>query len=113
MDHGEEVAEATAYSRTVGDNVYELVNNRELASLYKNGGLHLSFPYGTRAVTDISGQLKGLIGMTAQPVEGVVSWEGETYPVNIKGNEQLVFNEGKLEQGSDIGVIAPGYDAGV
>lgn len=113
MDHGEEVAEATAYSRTVGDNVYELVNNRELASLYKNGGLHLSFPFGTRAVTDVSGQLKGLIGMTAQPVEGVVSWEGETYPVNIKGNEQLVFNEGKFEQGSDIGVIAPGYDAGV
>ncbi|MNR30079.1 hypothetical protein D3C85_1475110 [compost metagenome] len=111
LDHGEEVAGETAYARTVGSAVYELVNTRERARLYRNGELHLVFPYGTRAVTDRSGNLKGLVGMMANPAEGQVQWEGKTYPVTIKGNEQLVFKGGQLEKRSDIGVVAPVYDA--
>ncbi|UQZ33147.1 hypothetical protein C2I18_06000 [Paenibacillus sp. PK3_47] len=112
MDHGEEVAASTGYSRTVGGDVYELVNNRERAKLYKNGRPHLSFPYGIRAVTDRSGKLTSLIGMMAQPAEGQVEWEGQTYFVTLQGNERIIFNEGKFEKGSDIGVIVPEYDAG-
>ncbi|MBW4081146.1 hypothetical protein [Paenibacillus sp. S150] len=111
LDHGEEIAQETAYSRTVGDDVYELVNTRASARLYRNGLLHLAFPYGTRALTDRSGQLKGLVGMTAQPAEGLVEWKGRTYPVTVKGNEQLVFKDGGFEKGLDIGVVAPSYEA--
>lgn len=111
LDHGEEIAPETAYARTVGDDMYELVNTRETARLYKNGRLHLVFPYGTRAVTDREGQLGALAGMMAQPAEGRVEWAGQTYPVTVKGNEQLLFKEGKFEQGPDIGVVSPAYDA--
>ncbi|ASA25998.1 MGH1-like glycoside hydrolase domain-containing protein [Paenibacillus donghaensis] len=112
MDHGEELASVTAYARIVDGVSYELVNTREGAMLYREGHVHIGFPYGTRAVTDRAGNLKALVGMMAQPAQGLVQWEGKTYTVAVKGNEQLFFTIGGFEAGPDIGVIAPTYDSG-
>lgn len=107
LDHGEAVAGETAYARNIDGAVYELVNTRERVRLYRNGELHLVFPYGTRAVTDRNGRLKGLVGMMAHPAEGLVQWEGKMYSVSVKGNEQLVFNGRQFNKASDIGVVSP------
>lgn len=109
MDHGEEVSESTAYARTVDGIIFELVNTREGITLYRDGQVHMKFPYGIRAVTDRTGNLKRLIGMTASPVTGLVEWKDQAHSVCIKGNEQQLYTEGGFETSLDIGIIPPSY----
>lgn len=111
VDHGEEIAEATAYSRSVDGVIFELVNTLEQSIVYRDGKLLLQFPNGLRAVTDREGKLKFFIGMSVRTVEGIVSYDGHEWPVNVKGNERIDLKNGteleKLE--ADRGVIAPTY----
>lgn len=87
MDHGEVPAEETAYARTVDGTVFELVNTREGSEVYRNGELHCRFPHGTRLVTNRSGELKALVGMSVRTVEGLLEFGGRAYPVSLGGNE--------------------------
>lgn len=109
MDHGEEVANETAYSRTVEGIVYELVNTHAGSQIYRNGEAHIRFPNGIRVVTDRSGGLKSVIGMSIRTVQGRIVYEGKEYPIVAKGNEKLEFTAGRFISRMDIGVIAPGY----
>jgi hypothetical protein len=109
MDHGEEVANETVYSRTIEGNEFELVNTRDQAVVYRNGEMYLQFPSGIRAVTDRQGCLKSIIGMSVRTVEGELRYEGKGYPVTIKGNEVQQFDHGEFTSMSDPGVIAPTY----
>lgn len=109
VDHGEEVANQTAYSRTVEDNDFELVNTRELAVVYRNGEAYLQFPNGIRAVTDRQGGLNSIIGMSVRTVEGELRYEGKAYSIAIKGNEIQQFADGKFTSVSDPGVVMPTY----
>ncbi|MNJ69283.1 hypothetical protein D3C77_656150 [compost metagenome] len=109
MDHGEEVSHETAYSRTVDGTMFELVNTRQGSAIYRNGEIHIQFPYGTRVVTDRQGELKKIIGMSVSPVQGSVQVEGQVYPISVKGNEQQIFAGGRFETKSDIGVVMPTY----
>lgn len=97
MDHGEEVANETAYSRTIEGSEFELVNTRDQAVVYRNGEMYLQFPSGIRAVTDRQGCLKSIIGMSVRTVEGELRYEGKGYPVTIKGNEVQQFDHGSLQ----------------
>ncbi|MFC5447852.1 MGH1-like glycoside hydrolase domain-containing protein [Paenibacillus aestuarii] len=110
MDHGEELAEATAYSRTVDGIRYELVNTREASTIYRNEVEHLVWPHGVRVVTDREGRLQALIGMTVRTVEGIVHYEGQELSIRIKGNEHLAYRNGTFQSVKDIGVIAPTYE---
>ncbi|OXM84479.1 MGH1-like glycoside hydrolase domain-containing protein [Paenibacillus rigui] len=111
MDHGEEVAEETAYSRRVDGIVYELVNTREGSAIYRNGGdqAYLEFPNGIRVVTDRDGILKSVIGMTMRPVSGRLRYNDQDIPFSVKGNQQLEYRNGEWISRSDIGVIPPSY----
>ncbi|WP_274653779.1 MGH1-like glycoside hydrolase domain-containing protein [Paenibacillus humicola] len=109
LDHGTEIAERTAYARTVDGVPFELVNTLEGCAIYRDGQEHIRFPFGTRAVTDREGRLKELIGMSVRTVQGTVSCEGREYPVSVKGNERLAFEDGGFRSVSDIGVVAPAY----
>lgn len=111
MDHGQEVSEETAYSRKVDGTLYELVNTREGAGVYRSGEAepYLQFPNGIRAVTDRSGVLKSIVGMTVRTIEGQIRYNGRTVPFHIKGNEVLEFQNGEFVSISSIGVIVPAY----
>ncbi|MFH5181651.1 hypothetical protein ACHHV8_02905 [Paenibacillus sp. TAB 01] len=111
MDHGQEVSEETAYSRKVDGTLYELVNTREGAEVYRSGEAepYLQFPNGIRAVTDSSGVLKSIVGMTVRTIEGQIRYNGRTVPFHIKGNEVLEFQNGEFVSISSIGVIIPTY----
>jgi hypothetical protein len=109
MDHGEEVANETAYSRMVEGVEYELVNTREESAVYRSGELYMSFPGGVRAVTDRTGCLKHIIGMSVRTIEGSLHYEGTDYPFSVKGNERLDFAEGRFTSVMDLGVIVPTY----
>lgn len=109
MDHGEEVAGNTAYSRTVNGLHYELVNTPVNVTVYREGRVHIQGPAGIRLVTDRSGQLEGVIGMSVRTIEGELRYQGMSIPIRIKGNEMQLYSDGDLKTERDIGIIYPAY----
>ncbi|MCM3261058.1 hypothetical protein M3664_25060 [Paenibacillus lautus] len=109
MDHGEEVAGNTAYSRTVNGLHYELVNTPDNVTVYREGRVHIQGPAGIRLVADRSGQLEGVIGMSARIIEGELRYQGTSIPIRIKGNEMQQYSDGDLKTERDIGIIYPSY----
>lgn len=109
MDHGEEVAGNTAYSRTVNGLHYELVNTPDNVTVYREGRVHIQGPAGIRLVTDRSGQLEGVIGMSVRTIEGELRYQGMSIPIRIKGNEMQLYSDGDLKTERDIGIIYPAY----
>lgn len=109
MDHGETVAGETAYSREVDGIRYELVNTRETCTVYRDGEVHLRFPYGVRVVTDRAGTLMGIIGMSARTIEGTVEYEGRNLAFTAAGNDWLTYQGGALHVERQIGVVYPTY----
>lgn len=109
MDHGEEVAGNTAYSRTVNGLHYELVNTPDNVTVYREGRVHIQGPAGIRLVTDRNGQLEGVIGMSARTIEGKLRYQGTSIPIRIKGNEMQQYSDGDLKTERDIGIIYPSY----
>lgn len=109
MDHGEEVAGNTAYSRTVNGLHYELVNTPDNVTVYQEGRVHIQGPGGIRLVTDRSGQLEGVIGMSVRTIEGELRYQGMSIPIRIKGNEIQLYSDGDLKTERDIGIIYPAY----
>lgn len=109
MDHGEEVAGNTAYSRTVNGLHYELVNTPDNVTVYREGRIHIQGPAGIRLVTDRSGQLEGVLGMSVRTIEGELRYQGTSIPIRIKGNEMQLYSDGDLKTVRDIGIIYPAY----
>jgi hypothetical protein len=110
MDHGEEVAGETAYARTVDGVRFELLNLRGGSELYRDGELQMAFPSGVRVVTNRSGELVGVLGMSVRTVEGTLRWDGRELPFAVRGNELLRYADGKLESVRDIGIVYPTYE---
>ncbi|HBU81694.1 MAG TPA: hypothetical protein DEF35_08655 [Paenibacillus sp.] len=109
MDHGEEVAGHTAYSRTVNGLHFELVNTPERVTVYQGGNVLIEGPAGIRLVTDRSGHLEGIIGMSVRTIEGELVYRGTSIPIRIKGNEMQRYTDGSLKSERDIGIIYPSY----
>lgn len=109
MDHGEEVAGHTAYSRTVNGLHFELVNTPERVTVYQDGNVLIEGPAGIRLVTDRSGHLEGIIGMSVRTIEGELVYRGTSIPIRIKGNEMQRYTDGSLKSERDIGIIYPSY----
>jgi hypothetical protein len=109
MDHGEEVAGHTAYSRTVNGLHFELVNTPERVTIYQDGKVLIEGPAGIRLVTDRSGHLEGIIGMSVRTIEGELVYRGTSIPIRIKGNELQRYTDGSLKSERDIGIIYPSY----
>jgi hypothetical protein len=110
MDHGEEVAEETAYSRTVDGVRYELANVRESSAIYRNGAEWMTFPGGIRVRTNRRGELLGITGMSVQTVGGEVVANGISIPFEAKGNESLAYADGAFVSVEDIGIVYPTYE---
>ncbi|REK60084.1 MAG: hypothetical protein C6W55_00125 [Thermobacillus sp.] len=109
MDHGVQLADETAYSRMVDGHRYELHNTRETMAVCKDGRLLLTAPAGVRVVTDRSGALRGVIGMTVRPVEGVIRTEDAELPFCAEGNAVLRYVDGRLLPAASPGVVFPNH----
>lgn len=110
MDHGKLLAEQTAYSRRVDGVDFELHNTRERCEVYREGELLYRFPAGVRLITDRTGALQGLIGMTVRPVEGRLVTEGREIDFRIAGNERLRYAAGAFESIHSPGIITPTHN---
>ncbi|MCG7382361.1 hypothetical protein [Paenibacillus sp. ACRRY] len=109
MDHGGEVAGSTAYSRTVDEQPFELVNTPDQMVVYRKGSIHIQAPAGIRLITNRSGGLESIIGMSARTIEGELTYQGKSFPIRIKGNEMQCFIKDGLQTVRDIGMIYPSY----
>ncbi|PAD32629.1 MGH1-like glycoside hydrolase domain-containing protein [Paenibacillus sp. 7523-1] len=109
MDHGEEVAGSTAYSRTVDGQPFELVNTSDQMMVYQKGSIHIQAPSGIRVITDREGRLESIIGMSVRTIEGELTYQGKSLPIQIKGNEMQCFTGDGLQTVRDIGMIYPSY----
>ncbi len=137
MDHGQELASQTAYSRIVDGQLFEFLNTEHYAEIYCTTQATQStqatqatqadqgtqsnrlsqcicrFPSGLRIITDRNGGMKAVVGMSVRVVEGILIYKGVEYAIRAAGNEVLMFEEGKLggvfRSISNPGVIAPSY----
>lgn len=109
MDHGAEVTGDTAYSRIVDGSLYELINTREQGAIYRNGMPHIRFPGGIRVVTDRTGRLTGIVGMSVRTVAGQIEYENRQIPFTVKGNERLHYEKDHFARKHDPGIVYPTY----
>ncbi|MFB5760768.1 MGH1-like glycoside hydrolase domain-containing protein [Paenibacillus medicaginis] len=109
FDHGEEVAPNTAYGRSVDGTMYELINLAEGSEIVRDGESYVRFPAGVRIITDRSGRLKGILGMSTRTVEGSIWYQGAELEFSVNGNELLVLQGRALQRKRDIGLIYPTY----
>jgi len=100
---------ATAYARDVDGVRFELVNTATESVAYRNGELLFRAPRGVRIVTDRSGQLQALIGMSASPITGSLEVAGASIAFSIAANEQLEFSGGTFRSVRAPGFVPPAY----
>ncbi|EHB63600.1 MULTISPECIES: MGH1-like glycoside hydrolase domain-containing protein [Paenibacillus] len=109
MDHGEEIAGSTAYTRIVNGMRFELTNGSDTMTILRDGAVHIQAPSGIRLITDTAGKLEGIVGMSVRTVTGMLHYDGRSIAVEIKGNEQQRYQDGILTTERDIGIIYPTY----
>lgn len=110
LDHGKQLAEHTAYSRTVDGASFELINNENECFVYIGGKLEYRFPAGVRLVTDRAGRLKSLVGMSARRIEGTVAIGERRHDFGVEGNEVLAYESGAFRTVSAPGIVYPTYE---
>lgn len=106
VDH-HDVADLLAYERTVDGVRFELVNTATEAIAFRDGEEFLRMPHGLRAITDRTGRLTALVGMTARPVAGTVRMAGGGLDVEVAGNERVELDGLRLAGRSGPGVVLP------
>ncbi|HZY67518.1 MAG TPA: hypothetical protein VFE52_02960 [Devosia sp.] len=102
-----DVAHEVAYGRTVDGRHFELVTTGESTAAYRDGEPLFSAPKGVRVVTDRSGEVTGLIGMSVAPVEGELTGPGGSMPFRVEANQQLALHDGTFRTIRHGGIIAP------
>ncbi|OEO30746.1 hypothetical protein VW23_019875 [Devosia insulae DS-56] len=104
-----DVSHHTAYARTIDGVRFELVNTAEASSAFRDGALLFEAPRGVRIVTDRAGNLRSLIGMSVNTIEGSLRIGGVELPFRVAANEQLEFSGGELASVRQPGLVAPTY----
>ncbi|QYO78048.1 MGH1-like glycoside hydrolase domain-containing protein [Devosia salina] len=99
----------TAYGRRVDGVEFELVNTQEGSEIWCDGGLLGRFPAGIRVVTDRSGALLEIVGLTSRTVTGRLEWDGKSIPVSIAPNERRRFDAGTCVSTSAPGLVLPSF----
>jgi hypothetical protein len=99
----------TAYARNIDGTGFELLNLAEHSELYRDGDLLGRFPAGLRIVTDRSGTLREIIGLTSRPVTGTIDWQGQSQAIAIAPNERQAFGAEGFETIANPGLTLPSY----
>ncbi len=99
----------TAYARTVDGAVFELLNTGETSEIHRNGDLLCRFPAGLRLITDQTGSLREIEGLTGRTHSGEIVWEGRSIPFSIGPNERQTLGTGEFESMGGPGLVLPTY----
>jgi hypothetical protein len=99
----------TAYARRVDGAEFELLNGLEGSEVWRNGALLGRFPAGLRVVTDRSGALREIIGLTSRTVSGKIEWDGRAYTFEVDPNERWALQAGGFELVAHPGMVLPSH----
>ena len=108
IEHRDEAHE-TAYGRTVDGHRFELVNSATVSTAYRDGALLFHCPKGVRVVTDRSGSVVALVGMSVNEIEGSLRTREGELAFRVAANEQLDLREGRLVSVRPPGIVPPAY----
>ncbi|PXA88362.1 hypothetical protein DMC47_30130 [Nostoc sp. 3335mG] len=97
IDHRDAV-HATAYSRKIDAHRFEVANDGTTMRAFRDGAPLFSVPHGVRVVTDRTGKIEALIGMSVVPVAGHLELEGGHVRFAIGPNEVLTLEGGGLSR---------------
>ena len=104
-----DAAHETAYRRRVDGDLFELVNTTERSTAYRNGEWLYDAPKGVRLVTTRDGDIKSLIGMSVEPVNGVVNTPSGGLPFQAAANDVLTLENGVFSVSSAPGLVPPSF----
>lgn len=104
-----DVAHETAYARTVDGARFELLNTAEGSTGFRDGEPLFEAPRGVRVITDRLGNLRSLIGMSVNTIEGSLRIGGRDLPFRAAANEQLELLGGELVSMHQPGLVSPTY----
>ena len=104
-----DAAHETAYRRRVDGDLFELVNTTERSTAYRNGEWLYDAPKGVRLVTTRNGDIKSLIGMSVEPVNGVVNTPSGGLPFQAAANDVLTLENGVFSVSSAPGLVPPSF----
>jgi hypothetical protein len=99
-----DVAHETGYARSVDGHRFALLNSGAESVAYRDGEPLFACPKGVRVVTDRSGVVRGLIGMSVNEIAGAIRMRDGALPFRIGPNEYLERRGGAL-----VRTRAPGY----
>lgn len=102
-----DAAHETAYSRVVEGVTYELVNTSALTMAWREGELLFEAPKGVRVVTDRAGKIVALVGMSVNPIEGMLTTAEGEMAFRVSANEQLEVINGRLVSALKPGLVPP------
>lgn len=108
IEHRDAVHE-TAYRRRVDGNLFELVNTTECSTAYRNGEWLYDAPKDVRLVTTRDGEITSLIGMSVEPVNGVVNTPSGNLPFRAAANDVLTLENGVFSVSSAPGLVPPSF----
>ena len=97
----------TAYSRIVDGQCFELVNSSVESRGFRDGQLLFACPKGVRVVTDRSGNLVALVGMSVNTIEGTLRTPEEDFSFRVAANERLDLQAGQLVSVRQPGLVPP------
>lgn len=104
-----DVAHETGYARTVAGRVFELVNTRTQSTAYCDGAELFAVPRGIRVVTDQSGAIRALVGLSVQDVAGTLRTPQGDLEFRIAANQQLDLADGRLVSVRKPGLVPPSH----
>lgn len=104
-----DAAHETAYRRRVDGNLFELVNTSKRSTAYRNSEWLYDAPKGVRLVTTRDGDIKSLIGMSVEPVNGVVNTPSGGLPFQAAANDVLTLENGVFSVSSAPGLVPPSF----
>ncbi|UXN72315.1 hypothetical protein N8D56_13130 [Devosia sp. A8/3-2] len=104
-----DVAHETAYARTVDGRHFELVNTQTHSTAYRDGELLFRAPKGVRIITDRTGTIAGLIGMSVNTITGTLQTQNGAFDFTAAANEQLHLENGAFTRLHNPGLVHPTY----
>ena len=102
-----DVQNETAYARSIGGVAFELVNTAETTIAYRDGHELFSAPKGVRVVTDRTGKIMSVIGMSVAPVQGTLRTSTGEFEFGAAANQQLDFIDDRLVTVRKGGYVPP------
>ena len=97
----------SAYSRRLGDSLFELESDADSSRVYLDGKSIIEFPSGLLVFTDMHGRVSKIVDALPRKVSGKLHVEGAAHSFCAQPNQVLAFDGEDFRTQSDGGFVLP------